>query len=87
MRKWDEGPRGLVKGNRDPHMGSLFPNRGPHGKGELTSSIGRRVDRKLHMFSQRRLGINLIQTESKGGIVITRASFSGSEFEGRVEVT
>jgi hypothetical protein len=73
-RKWDEGTRGQVKGNRDPHMGSLFPNRDPHGKGELTSLIGRRVDRKLLMFSQRRLGINFIQTESKNDIVITRST-------------
>ena len=35
------------------------------------SLIPRRVDRKLLMFSQRRLGRNLILRESRIGIVIT----------------
>ena len=51
------------------------------GKGQ-SSFILRRIDRKLLMFSPRRLGRNLIQTESKNGIVITRAHCHKSTLEG-----
>ena len=51
------------------------------GKGQ-SSFLLRRIDRKFLMFSPRRLGRNLIQTESKNGIVITRAHCHKSTLEG-----